>query len=101
MNFLASDVLEVHHRRSQVAVPEPLLQSPNADAFLKTSCREGVPEFMQEPLSAVWSLTALIAVLRSATSAIEPGAAGDSLQFVLELLVRFAFGSWEDQVVSV
>ena len=48
-NIFASDSLQIHHRRSQIAVPQPELQGPYiADRFLQIPRREGVAEFMKK-----------------------------------------------------
>ena len=55
-NIFASDSLQIHHRRSQIAVPQPELEGPYiADRFLQIPRRESVAEFMKKVLRTIGS----------------------------------------------
>src|SRR5579863_10326384 len=101
MNALAADILEIHHRRSQIAVSQPFLQRADADTLLQRVRCEGVSKFMQEPLAAVWSLASFVTVFRSASPTIEARTPCDSLQLIFQFLVRPTFRGRKDEVITV
>ncbi len=60
LDIAVSNTFEIDHRRSNIAVPHPLLQCADVDSVLEMPGGVGVAKFVEEPSSTVRSSRAAI-----------------------------------------
>jgi hypothetical protein len=87
-HVFVSNRFQVDHRGSEIFMPHPILQRFDvADVILLVARRKRVPKLVQEEVRTIWTLGALVAVLRDALPAVQIGMERDTLEFGLVALV--------------